>query len=68
LLLIQVQQNYFKTFKSLESNENKFIVQEEPQQENKEEYKRDQTKWKYNKQELLERKKKLLKDKSLFKK
>jgi len=35
--------------------------------EAKNEVKRDDSKWKYNKNELLERKKKLLKDKSLIK-
>ncbi len=63
----KVEENYFKTFKSIESNKDtNNAIQEEEEQ--KDEYTRDDNKWKYNKQELLERKKKLLKDKTNFKK
>lgn len=44
------------------------VSAEKPDNVEKDEFKRDDSKWKFSKNELLERKKKLLKDKSNIKK
>ena len=48
--------------------ENREDYEENNSNQNANEFKRDETKWKYSKHELLERRKKMLKDKSLVKK
>jgi hypothetical protein len=48
----------------LNTNKEEQEIEEQPENE----FKRDDTKWKFNKQELAERRKKMLKDKSLIKK
>ncbi len=58
--------NFFNTKKSATKNEEN-VSTEKTDNLDKNEFKRDDSKWKFSKNELLERKKKLLKDKSNIK-
>lgn len=63
---IEIRKNNFFSTKKIKKDENDSAEKIENTEIN--DYKRDDSKWKFSKNELLERKKRLLKDKSNIKK